>query len=79
LTKLGARAEVGDDWLRVHPPARLRAATIATYDDHRMAMAFSLAACGDVPVTILDPGCVAKTFPAYFTELARLATPRAAE
>lgn len=72
LGKLGARTEVGADALVIHPPARVRGATIATYDDHRMAMAFSLAACGPEPVTILDPGCVAKTFPTYFEELAHL-------
>ena len=42
---------------------------IETYDDHRMAMAFSLVAAGGVPVTILDPGCTRKTFPTYFEEL----------
>ena len=73
LQKLGARTEVGADHLVVHPPARLREATIATYDDHRMAMAFSLAACGGVPVTIENPGCVAKTFPDYFAVLEGLA------
>jgi 3-phosphoshikimate 1-carboxyvinyltransferase len=72
LEKLGARTEVEADRLVVHPPARLRSASIATYDDHRMAMAFSLAACGGVPVTIEDPGCVAKTFPDYFAVLAGL-------
>ncbi len=72
LKKLGARTEVGEAHLTVHPPRRLRGATIATYDDHRMAMAFSLAACGPAPVTILDPGCVAKTFPTYFDVLASL-------
>ena len=46
-------------------------ATIDTYDDHRMAMCFSLVALGGVPVTIDDPGCVRKTFPAYFDALAR--------
>ena len=72
LHKLGARTEVGPDSLRVFPPPRLRSASIATYDDHRMAMAFALAACGGVPVTIEQPGCVAKTFPTYFEALAQL-------
>ncbi|HSG20113.1 MAG TPA: 3-phosphoshikimate 1-carboxyvinyltransferase, partial [Burkholderiaceae bacterium] len=72
LQKLGARTEVGENHLVVHPPDRVRTASIATYDDHRMAMAFSLAACGPVPVTIEDPGCVAKTFPDYFSVLAGL-------
>ena len=69
LEKLGAQVESGPDWIRVHPlPAnRWQAATIQTYDDHRMAMCFSLAAFGPVPVTILDPDCVSKTFPEYFT------------
>lgn len=75
LEKLGARTEVGEDHLVVHPPERLRTASIKTYDDHRMAMAFSLAACGDVPVIIEDPGCVAKTFPDYFQVLAGLTSP----
>ena len=69
LRKLGATVEEGSDSLRVAPPARLRPATIDTYDDHRMAMCFSLAALGGVPVRINDPECVAKTFPEYFDVL----------
>ena len=72
LTKVGATVEAGADFLRIAPPAKLRAATIDTYDDHRMAMSFSLAACGGVPVRINDPGCVAKTFPDYFARLTAL-------
>jgi 3-phosphoshikimate 1-carboxyvinyltransferase len=75
LGKLGARTEIGADSLTVHPPARIRSASIATYDDHRMAMAFSLAACGGEPVVIENPACVAKTFPEYFEELAHLTVP----
>jgi 3-phosphoshikimate 1-carboxyvinyltransferase len=78
LGKLGARTEVGADRLTVFPPERLRGATIATYDDHRMAMAFSLAACGPEAVAIENPGCVAKTFPDYFERLAALTTLRTA-
>ena len=70
LRKLGAKVEDGPDFLRVHPlPSdRWRAASIKTYDDHRVAMCFSLAAFNPagVPVRILDPHCVAKTFPDYF-------------
>lgn len=67
LRKLGAAVEEGADWLRVAPPARLLAnAAIDTYDDHRMAMCFSLAALAGVPVRINDPKCTAKTFPEYF-------------
>ena len=72
LRKLGAAVEEGPDSLAITPPARFQAATIETYDDHRMAMCFSLAAFGGVPVRILDPGCVRKTFPQYFDELARI-------
>ena len=73
LSKLGATAEEGPDWLRVTPPAALRPATIDTYDDHRMAMCFSLAALGGVTVRINDPQCVNKTFPEYFEVLSRIA------
>jgi 3-phosphoshikimate 1-carboxyvinyltransferase len=73
LRKLGANVEEGADFLRILPPARLVAnASIETYDDHRMAMCFSLAALGGVPVRINDPGCVAKTFPGYFDALSSL-------
>ena len=80
LGKLGARVESGPDWLAVsRPPARLAEATIDTYDDHRVAMCFALAACGGVPVHLRDPGCVAKTFPTFFDDLAGLvARPAAA-
>jgi len=71
--KLGATVEEGPDWLRIHPlPAgQWRAASIHTYDDHRVAMCFSLAAFNPdgVPVRIEDPKCVAKTFPDYFETL----------
>jgi 3-phosphoshikimate 1-carboxyvinyltransferase len=73
LRKLGATVIEGDDYLRITPPARLTPnAVIDTYDDHRMAMCFSLAALGGVPVRINDPRCVAKTFPAYFDVLASI-------
>ncbi len=73
LRKLGATVDEGADSLAVTPPAAFRAATIDTYGDHRMAMCFSLAALGGVAVRINDPGCVRKTFPAYFDEFRRLA------
>jgi 3-phosphoshikimate 1-carboxyvinyltransferase len=75
LAKLGARVDAGADHLRVVPPARLAPATIDTYDDHRIAMCFSLAALGGVTVRINDPGCVRKTFPDYFAAFARIAAP----
>ena len=72
LSKLGATVEAGADFLRVTPPKVLKPATIDTYDDHRMAMSFSLAACGGASVRINDPACVSKTFPSYFDALAAL-------
>jgi 3-phosphoshikimate 1-carboxyvinyltransferase len=66
LKKLGASVEAGDDHLTVHPPTKFTPATIDTYDDHRMAMCFSLAAFGGVGIRIVDPDCVRKTFPGYF-------------
>ena len=78
LRKLGATVEEGADFIRVTPPATAadwRAASIHTYDDHRMAMCFSLAAFNPagLPVRIVDPKCVAKTFPDYFEALFSLA------
>ena len=73
LRKVGAGVEEGADWLRITPPSALAPATIDTYDDHRMAMCFSLVALGGVAVRINDPGCVAKTFPDYFSVLAGIA------
>jgi len=72
LRKLGAEVDEGADWLRVTPPATWREAVIDTYDDHRIAMCFSLAAVAGLPVHIRDPKCVAKTFPDYFDRLAAL-------
>jgi len=70
LAKLGAGVEEGADYLRITPPQPWQPAAIDTYDDHRMAMCFALAALSGVAVRINDPGCVAKTFPDYFTVLA---------
>ncbi|EAV4592971.1 3-phosphoshikimate 1-carboxyvinyltransferase, partial [Salmonella enterica] len=66
LRKVGAEVEEGHDYIRITPPAKLQHADIGTYNDHRMAMCFSLVALSDTPVTILDPKCTAKTFPDYF-------------
>src|SRR6266481_5742220 len=65
LRKVGATVEEGADFIRITPPQQLRHAAINTYDDHRMAMCFSLAAFG-CGIRINDPQCVAKTFPDYF-------------
>ena len=79
LRKLGATVEEGADFIRVTPPAQAqdwKAASIHTYDDHRVAMCFSLAAFNPagLPVRIEDPKCVAKTFPDYFEALFSVAS-----
>jgi 3-phosphoshikimate 1-carboxyvinyltransferase len=67
LRKLGAQVEAGPDFLKITPPSTLKGDVLVdTYDDHRMAMSFSLVALGGVPVRINDPQCVAKTFPGFF-------------
>lgn len=66
LRKVGAAVEEGPDFLVIDPPAAIAPAEIETYKDHRMAMSFSLASLGGAEITILDPGCVSKTFPEYF-------------
>jgi len=70
LRKVGATVEEGEDYIRVTPPVKIKHAAIDTYDDHRMAMCFSLAAFGAEGMRINDPGCVAKTFPDYFAAFA---------
>jgi len=77
LRKLGATVQEGADFLRIAPPAAWQPAAIGTYDDHRMAMCASLAAFNParLPVRILEPGCVGKTFPDYFETLLAAAVP----
>ncbi|CAA9410068.1 MAG: 3-phosphoshikimate 1-carboxyvinyltransferase [uncultured Phycisphaerae bacterium] len=72
LAKLGAEVDVEGDALTVHPPERLKAAAIDTYDDHRMAMSFALAGLRSGGVRINDPSCVNKTYPGYFDDLRRV-------
>ena len=90
LRKLGAGVVEGADFIEVRPPTAWHAATLATYDDHRMAMCLSLAAFNPlaghadadaqgVPLRILDPQCVAKTFPDYFEALFGLVSTRASD
>jgi 3-phosphoshikimate 1-carboxyvinyltransferase len=82
LRKLGATVDEGPDWIRVQPLRAWKAGAIHTYDDHRVAMCFSLAAFNGlvtdhaVPVRILEPQCVAKTFPDYFETLFGVVTAR---
>lgn len=72
LRKVGAEVVEGEDFISITPPKNLKHAEIDTYDDHRVAMCFSLVALGDSPVTINDPKCTAKTFPDYFIKLAQV-------
>ncbi|PMH44969.1 3-phosphoshikimate 1-carboxyvinyltransferase [Vibrio sp. 10N.286.49.B3] len=72
LRKVGAEVEEGEDYITIVPPKALTHAAIDTYDDHRMAMCFSLVALSDTPVTINDPGCTSKTFPDYFDKFKQL-------
>ncbi len=74
LAKLGAKIEKGGDFISIDAPEKIQYASIGTYDDHRMAMCFSLAAFG-TPVRILDPECVAKTFPDYFEKFGEITRP----
>ncbi len=78
LGKLGATVTEGADFIEVTAPSAWKPAAIHTYDDHRIAMCFSLAAFNEarLPVRILDPQCVAKTFPDYFETLFGVVTPR---
>ena len=66
LRKVGGEVVEGPDYLEITPPERIQPAAIDTYNDHRMAMSFSLASLGGAEITIMDPGCVSKTFPEYF-------------
>ena len=74
LRKVGAEVEEGEDFIRIQPLAleQFKHAEIATYNDHRMAMCFSLIALSNTAVTILDPKCTAKTFPTYFAEFEKI-------
>lgn len=75
LRKVGATVIEGKDYITITPPEKLTPnAEIDTYDDHRMAMCFSLVSLGGVPVTINNPNCVAKTFPNYFEEFKKIAS-----
>ncbi len=76
LRKLGATVDEGADYLCITPPEKVtRNAEIDTYDDHRMAMCFSLVSLAGVPIRINDPKCVAKTFPDYFERFAEIVHP----
>jgi len=72
LRKVGAEVEEGEDYISITPPKSLKHAEIDTYNDHRVAMCFSLISLSNTPVTINDPKCTAKTFPDYFDKLAQV-------
>jgi len=73
LRKVGATVVEGPDYIQVTAPLQLTPnAVIDTYDDHRMAMCFSLLSLAGVPITINDPKCVGKTFPEYFKVFASI-------
>ncbi|CAL1329389.1 3-phosphoshikimate 1-carboxyvinyltransferase [Candidatus Providencia siddallii] len=72
LRKIGAKIKKGNDYIHIYPPKKINYARIKTYDDHRIAMCFSLIALSDTPVTILNCNCVKKTFPNYFNEFIKL-------
>jgi len=72
LRKVGAEVIEGHDFIEVTPPKQLQLAEIDTYNDHRVAMCFSLVALSDTAVTINDPACTHKTFPNYFDALSSL-------
>lgn len=77
LRKTGAIVEEGEDYIVITPPNTIRTAKIDTYDDHRMAMCFSLAAFGESHIVINDPDCTSKTFPTYFELFAGISQPKA--
>ncbi len=78
LARLGIEAAEGDDWLEIRPGAPVTPATVETYNDHRMAMAFALIGLANPGVTIRDPACAGKSFPGFWDELARLRAHHAA-
>ena len=71
LAKVGAGVEQGTDFIEITPPKTFKEAEIETYNDHRMLMCFALLSLSDVPVTLLDPNCVNKTYPNFFKRLAK--------
>ncbi len=73
LRKVGAEVRESMDSITVTPPKDLQSASIETYNDHRMAMCFSLVSLGGVSIKILDPACVNKTYPSFFEDFKRFA------
>ncbi len=71
LQKTGAKVETGEDWMSITPPQTLKTLSVATYNDHRMAMSFALLSA-KIPLRIENPECVEKTFPTFFKEWEKL-------
>jgi 3-phosphoshikimate 1-carboxyvinyltransferase len=74
LRRLGQHVEAGEDWLSIDPRP-IQPATVQCYSDHRMAMAFSILGLARPGIQIADPACVAKTYPGFWRDLARLRAP----
>lgn len=72
IKKTGAKIKYGHNFIKITPPKNIKHLTINTYNDHRIAMCFSLLALSKSPVTILNPKCVKKTYPNYFKDLNKL-------
>lgn len=72
LKKVGAVVKQGNDYLTIIPPKKFLYGEIETYDDHRIAMCFSLIALSNVSTKIINPNCINKTFPNYFKELSSI-------
>ena len=72
LRRLGAEVSTGADYIVINPPVEMMDATIDTYGDHRIAMAFSLASFGSGRVTIDNPAVTAKTYPHFFEDFAKI-------
>ncbi|ARC54768.1 3-phosphoshikimate 1-carboxyvinyltransferase [Candidatus Riesia sp. GBBU] len=72
LKRIGANFEIGENFIKIYPGCKFKNSVIKTYNDHRIAMCFSLIALSGVQITILNPECVDKTFPNYFCELEKI-------
>jgi len=66
LARLGVRVEEKPDGMIIHPAGRLSPARVRTYNDHRMAMAFTITGLRNPGIHIENPDCVSKTFPTFF-------------
>ncbi|QJC35358.1 3-phosphoshikimate 1-carboxyvinyltransferase [Enterobacteriaceae endosymbiont of Donacia proxima] len=72
IKKTGASVITGKDFIIIKPPKHIKKTIIETYNDHRMAMCFSLLSLSNYPVSIINPNCVTKTYPKFFTEFKKI-------